>query len=62
MASLENLENLEKEENEETETFESYDLYPSHDKLTEALVLAKTRSSSLENVRKLNCWYEHNVV
>ncbi|KAL5010198.1 hypothetical protein ScPMuIL_012503 [Solemya velum] len=55
MASLANLEK-EKAENEESETFESYDLYPSYDKLTESIVLAKTRSSSLENVRKLNCW------
>lgn len=26
-------------------------------KLTEGMVLAKARSSDLENVKKLNCWY-----
>ena len=26
-------------------------------KLTEALVLARTRAQDLESVRKLNCWY-----
>ena len=28
----------------------------SQNKLTEALVLARTRAADLESVRKLNCW------